>query len=63
MDPWANIEADDGTAMTVFCGPTVEYWVSVGGLVYQAACSDDAGLAALQETGHNAWKTVDGQRV
>jgi hypothetical protein len=41
----------------------VEYWVSIEGMVYQAACSDDAGLAALIAAGHNAWKTVDGRRV
>lgn len=41
----------------------IEYWVSIGGMVYRAACTNDAGLAALVTAGHVAWKTIDGARV
>jgi len=40
----------------------IEYWVSIGGMTYPAACTDDAGLEALRAAGYVAWKTIDGKR-
>lgn len=64
MDPFDNITADDGAALDIFCGaPQIDYWVTVGGMIYPAACDNDDAMEALRQTGHVVWKTVDGQRV
>ena len=59
-----DLATDANTAVDTFCGaPQIDYWVSVGGMTYPAACSDDSSMEALRQAGHIVWKTVDKQRV